>query len=126
MQAQGFEVINLGIGDPDLQPHPSIIQALDEAAASLQANRYQPYRDTQALREAFSAWMQRFFAVPLDLETEILPLMGSKEGIVLISLAYVNPGDQVLLSNPGYPAYGTASQIAGGEAVHYDLKAERG
>lgn len=122
--AQGPAVINLGVGSPDLQPDESVIQALVTQATAAQANAYQPYRGTDALRNGFRDWMQGFFGVSLEAETEILPLLGSKEGIMLSAMAYVNPGDEVLIPNPGYPTYSSVAQMVGAQAVYYDLKAE--
>lgn len=121
MQKEGNDVINLGIGNPDLPPAPEVIQALGLSAAQAMHHGYQSYRGTDALRIAFSEWYARIFSVQLDPFSEILPLMGSKEGIVHISLTFLNPGDRVLFPDPGYPAYAAAAGIAGAEAVAYPL-----
>ncbi|MEM9525127.1 MAG: aminotransferase class I/II-fold pyridoxal phosphate-dependent enzyme [Bacteroidota bacterium] len=117
----GHDIINLGIGSPDLPPAPEVIQALTKAAAVPSNHGYQPYKGRPALRAAFAGWYDRFFEVELDPETELLPLIGSKEGIMHISMAFLNPGDEVLVPNPGYPTYRSATELAGGTIRDYRL-----
>lgn len=126
LNKEGSQVINLGIGSPDQPPHPSVIEALHEAALRPDAHGYQSYKGAPRLREALAAWYERSYGVALDPATEILPLIGSKEGIMHISMTFLNPGDQVLVPNPGYPTYRSATLLAGGVPVDYDLKAENG
>ena len=117
-------VINLGIGSPDIEPPSSVIEAIHHASDQSGVNKYQSYRGTPELRKAFSDWYQNHFEVSLSPDNEILPLIGSKEGIMHISMAFLNPGDQVLVPNPGYPAYTAVSEICQAEIVPYDLKEE--
>ena len=119
-------VINLGIGSPDGTPPVAALTKLAETAVRPGCHGYQNYKGLPALREAFSKWYARYYGVTLDPDKEIQPLTGSKEGILLISMAYVNPGDQVLVPDPGYPTYTSASRMVGAEIVNYDLKAENG
>ncbi|GHE31364.1 pyridoxal phosphate-dependent aminotransferase [Sphingobacterium griseoflavum] len=125
MNSAGAQVINLGIGSPDLPPHPAVIQVLQEEASRATAHGYQNYKGAPALRDAMAAWYARYYHVALDPQTEILPLIGSKEGIVHICMTYLQEGDQVLIPNPGYPAYSSAVKVAGATAIPYELKAER-
>lgn len=118
----GKAVINLGIGSPDLPPHPSVIQVLQEEAAKPNVHAYQGYKGAEVLRKAFSEWYNYWYGVNLDPSSEILPLIGSKEGIMHICMTYLNEGDQVLIPNPGYPTYRSAVKMAGGECVDYELK----
>jgi LL-diaminopimelate aminotransferase len=126
LNASGKNIINLGIGSPDMAPPQEAVEALCAAAQSDSGHGYQSYKGTPALRQAFSDWYANFYAVTLDPETEVLPLMGSKEGITHISTTYLNEGDEVLVPNPGYPAYAAATKIAGGVVRHYDLREETG
>lgn len=121
-----MEVLNLGIGSPDMAPHPSVIQSFNEAILEQGAHQYQSYRGLPELRVAIADWYKRFFGCHLDAETEVLPLIGSKEGITHISMSLLDEGNQVLVPNPGYPAYEAASKMAGAEVVHYDLIEENG
>lgn len=125
MNKAGTQVINLGIGSPDLPPHPSVIQVLQEEASKATVHGYQNYKGAPALREAMADWYARYYGVTLDPQTEIMPLIGSKEGIVHICMTYLQEGDQVLIPNPGYPAYSSAVQVAGATAIPYELKADR-
>ncbi|WP_020534084.1 pyridoxal phosphate-dependent aminotransferase [Lewinella cohaerens] len=126
MRATGHDVLNLGIGSPDLPPHSSVINRLQEAGAQAGNHGYQSYQGVPELREAFAEWYERYFSVQLDAATEVLPLIGSKEGIMHISMAFLNPGDEVLVPNPGYPTYRSATELAGGVVRSYDLSEEGG
>ena len=120
-QTSTEQVINLGIGSPDLPPHPKVIEALTASASQPQHHAYQSYRGIPALRAAFAAWYQQKFQVTLDPNQEILPLMGSKEGIMHISMTFLNKGDEVLIPNPGYPTYAAVTKLAGGRVREYAL-----
>jgi len=122
----GMEVLNLGIGSPDLLPHPSVIEEFNRALLESGAHQYQSYKGLPELRDAIAGWYKRFFNCRLDPDKEILPLIGSKEGITHISMSLLDDGDAVLVPNPGYPAYETASRMAGARIVHYDLKEGNG
>ena len=117
----GKQIINLGIGSPDLAPHPDVVRALQESAAPDNVHAYQSYKGSPILRSAIAHWYQKWYGVTLDPETEVLPLIGSKEGIMHICMTYLNNGDQALIPNPGYPTYSSAVKLAGGEPVYYDL-----
>ena len=117
----GKPVLNMGIGSPDLPPHPSVIEALQEAMTHPRANMYQSYQGLPELREAIALFYNRHYAVSLDPSSEILPLMGSKEGIMHISMAFLNKGDQVLIPNPGYPTYSAVTQLVEASPVFYNL-----
>jgi aspartate/methionine/tyrosine aminotransferase len=119
-------IINLGIGSPDLAPAEAVVQALCHTAQQPGNHGYQNYKGTPALRLAIADFMQRVYGVRLDAEQSILPLMGSKEGIMHITMAFVNPGDEVLIPDPGYPTYAAVTKLAGATAVTYDLKEETG
>ncbi|GAA3938402.1 pyridoxal phosphate-dependent aminotransferase [Hymenobacter algoricola] len=119
----GAPVINLGIGSPDLPPHPSVVAALTTAAQRPDTHAYQNYKGVPALRQAMAAWYQRQYGVTLDADSEVLPLLGSKEGIMHVSMTFLEAGDEVLLPNPGYPAYRAAAQLSGATPVDYDLTA---
>jgi LL-diaminopimelate aminotransferase len=123
LRAHGKDIINLGIGSPDLAPAPNVIEALNEYAEKETTHGYQSYKGAPALRNAFAEWYQQYYDVTLNAETEILPLIGSKEGIMHISMTYLNPGDEVLLPNPGYPAYFATAQLTGATCRHYELSA---
>jgi aspartate/methionine/tyrosine aminotransferase len=124
MNKAGKKVINLGIGSPDLPPHPDVIKTLAEEAAKPNQHGYQSYKGSPVLRNAISKWYRKWYNVELDPETEILPLIGSKEGIMHICMTYINPGDVVLIPNPGYPTYKSAATIAGANVNAYTLKEE--
>ena len=124
LNKQGEAVINLGIGSPDRPPHPSVIETLQAEAAKPNVHAYQSYKGAEALRKAFAAWYKKWYDVELNFATEILPLMGSKEGIMHICMTYLNEGDEALIPNPGYPTYRSAVQLAGGKCVEYQLKEE--
>lgn len=126
MNAAGMNVISLGIGSPDLPPSESAIQALCKDAAQTDAHGYQPYIGIQPLREGFAQWYKTWYNVDLEPKTEIQPLIGSKEGILHISMAFLNPGDGVLVPNPGYPTYSSVSKLLGARLNYYELKEESG
>lgn len=121
MNAQGKNVISLGIGSPDLPPSPETIKQLSEVAAQSDAHGYQPHVGIPQLRKAFADWYKKAYNVDLDPAKEIQPLIGSKEGILHISMAFLNPGDSVLVPNPGYPTYTSVSRLIGANIVPYDL-----
>jgi len=123
LNKQGKNVINLGIGSPDLPPHADVIKTLQEESAKPNVHAYQSYKGSPVLRKAISDWYKQWYAVELNADTEILPLLGSKEGIMHICMTYLNAGDKVLVPNPGYPTYRSAVKLAGGECVDYDLTA---
>ena len=124
MNANGENVINLGIGSPDLPPAESEVGALKQCAENKAAHGYQPYVGIPQLREAFAGWYKRWYNVELNPSNEVLPLMGSKEGIMHISMAFVNSGDGVLVPNPGYPTYSSVSRLVGANLINYSLKEE--
>lgn len=126
LAAQGREIINLGIGNPDLPPSRATVQALQQAASMERNHGYQPYQGIPELRRALTDWYQQVYRVELNPETEILPLAGSKEGIFHISMSFLNPGDRALVPDPGYPAYASAARLAGAEAVFYPLSEATG
>ena len=126
LRAAGKDIINLGIGSPDLPPHPSVRIALARVAVNDGGHGYQPYTGIPDLRRAFAEWYDRYFDVTVDPDYEILPLIGSKEGIMHISMAFLNPGDEVLVPNPGYPTYRSATELAGGTVRPYDLSENSG
>lgn len=121
LNKQGKNIINLGIGSPDLPPQPEVIKVLQEESAKPNVHAYQGYKGTPALRAAFSSWYKTWYKVDLNPDTEILPLIGSKEGIMHICMTYLNEGDEVLIPNPGYPTYTSAVKLAGGVPVPYTL-----
>jgi aspartate/methionine/tyrosine aminotransferase len=122
LDSPDFPVINLGIGSPDLTPHPAVIKALNDAAVKSDVHAYQSYRGIPELRNAIAEYYARNFMVKLDAENEILPLVGSKEGIMHITQAFVNPGDKVLVPNPGYPTYASVANLAQADIQYYNLK----
>ena len=124
LNKQGRKVINLGVGSPDLPPHPDVIKVLQEETVKPNVHAYQPYKGSPVLRNAISKWYKKWYAVDLNPESEILPLIGSKEGIMHICMTYLGEGDLALVPNPGYPTYRTAVQLAGAKAVEYELKEE--
>lgn len=125
MNKAGAQVINLGIGSPDLPPHPEVIKVLSEQASLSNTHGYQNYKGAPALRQAMADWYQRYYAVQLDANSEILPLIGSKEGIVHICMTYLQEGDEVLIPNPGYPAYTSAVRVTGATLIPYTLSADK-
>ena len=122
LNKQGKDIINLGIGSPDLPPHPDVIKVLQEESIKHNVHAYQNYKGSPVLRNAFSEWYNKWYSVELNADTEILPLIGSKEGIMHICMTYLNKGDEALLPNPGYPTYRSAVKLAGGVCVDYELK----
>jgi len=126
MRQKGLDVINLGIGSPDLPPSASVIDTLYKNALNPSNHGYQSYNGIPALRNALARWYKTYFYADLDPSSEILPLIGSKEGIMHISMAFLDPGDEVLIPNPGYPAYEAATKLAGGNVRYYDLTEETG
>ena len=126
LNAAGANIINLGIGSPDLPPHPSVTAALSATAALPTAHGYQGYQGTPALRGAMAEFYQRHYAVALDPATEIMPLLGSKEGLMHVAMTFLEAGDAVLIPNPGYPTYRAVADICGAEVREYDLTAATG
>ncbi len=126
MRAAGRRIISLGIGSPDRPPHSSVIDCLHEVASRPDTHAYQSYKGAAVLRRAFSAWYADRYGVQLDPESEILPLIGSKEGLMHICMTYLRKGDRVLIPNPGYPTYRSAVTLSGGEPKEYRLNAEGG
>ena len=120
----GKNVISLGIGSPDLPPHPEVIKTLHEEALKPNQHAYQSYKGSPVLRNAISKWYKKWYSVELDPDTEILPLIGSKEGIMHICMTYLEEGAAVLVPNPGYPTYSAALKISGAMPLFYDLKKE--
>ena len=123
MKSAGAPIINLGIGSPDLAPPQTVISAITDSLKDASAHKYQSYQGLPELRSAMAAFYQTHYNVSLNPENEVLPLIGSKEGIMHISMAYLNEGDAVLIPNPGYPTYTSVTKLVGAEPVFYDLKA---
>lgn len=126
LNAEGRDIISLGIGGPDRPPHADVIGTLASEAAKPNVHSYQPYVGIPELRQAFADWYARWYGVTLDPTREIQPLIGSKEGILHVSLTFLNPGDGVLVPNPGYPTYTSASRLVQAEIFPYDLTEENG
>jgi len=126
MNAEGLDVISLGIGSPDLPPSQEMRKVMCEETMKADVHGYQPYVGIPELRNAFSQWYQKWYGVDLDPATEIQPLIGSKEGILHITLAFVNHGETVLVPDPGYPTYTSLSTLLGAKVVSYNLKSELG
>ncbi len=126
LQSKGHSIINLGIGNPDMSVNEQVLDTLKTSSEQPQSHYYQPYKGATILRDAFSGWYRRIYNVELNAADEILPLAGSKEGIMLSMLAFVNTGDTVLVPNPGYPAYTTAAKLLGAKIKHYNLKPANG
>ncbi len=121
---EGKPIINMGIGSPDLAPHVSVIEAIQKSLLEDKAHEYQSYQGLPELRQGFARFYKTNFNVDFDYNSEILPLMGSKEGIMHISLAFLNEGDEVLIPNPGYPTYASVAELVQAKAIYYDLKEE--
>ena len=126
MNAEGKDIISLAIGSPDMPPSKQTIDKLCEVAHDPTAHGYQPTQGTPELREAMAGFYKRWYDVDLDAKSEVLPLIGSKEGILHTTLAFVNPGDGVLVPNPGYPTYTSLSKILGANIVNYNLREDNG
>jgi LL-diaminopimelate aminotransferase len=125
-RGQGIDIINFGVGDPDLPTPPHIVEALCDEAAKPEHHRYPSYRGMPRFREAASAWVEERFGVALDPATEILALIGSKEGIAHFPLAFLDPGDMALIPDPGYPVYSSSTLFCGGVPQAFPLSEERG
>ena len=121
LNAQGMDIISPAIGSPDMPPSPQTIDKLCEVAKQPDAHGYQPTMGTPELRQAMAGFYNRWYGVQLNPQTEVLPLIGSKEGILHVTLAFVNPGDEVLVPNPGYPTYTSLSKLLGAKVVNYNL-----
>ena len=126
LNAEGRDIISLAIGSPDMPPSPQTIERLCEVAHRPDAHGYQPTVGTPELRSAMAQFYERWYGVSVDWKSEVLPLIGSKEGILHVTLAFVNPGDAVLVPNPGYPTYTSLSRLLGAEVVNYDLQENDG
>lgn len=124
LAAQGKPIINMGIGSPDLQPPQAVIKAIQEAVTEIGAHKYQSYQGLPEFRAAVSDFYQKQYDTEINADNEVLPLMGSKEGILHISMAFLNKGDEVLIPNPGYPTYTSVTHLVEATPVYYDLKAE--
>ncbi len=124
MNKKGLDVLNIGIGNPDLEPHFEVINTLVDSSRNPASHGYQSYRGIEELRVSFSGWYKKHFGVDINPDDEIQILMGSKEGIMHIAMAFLNEGDKVLVPDPGYPTYTSASMLAGAEVLKYDLKEE--
>lgn len=126
LNAEGKDIISLAIGNPDMPPSQATVDKLCEVARQAGAHGYQPTSGTPELRQAMAGFYKRWYGVDIDPQTEVQPLIGSKEGILHITLAFVNPGDKVLVPNPGYPTYTSLSKILGAEVVNYNLREDDG
>ena len=124
MVAEGKPVINMGIGSPDLPPHPKVVAALKDSFDHPKVHQYQSYQGLPELRQAIADFYEKNYSVAANPNSEVLPLMGSKEGIMHISKAFLNPGDKVLIPNPGYPTYQSVTRLVEAEPIFYDLKAD--
>lgn len=125
MRQEGADILNLGIGNPDNPPAPEVLAELNQASSAPTNHGYQSYIGIPELRNAFSKWYKQYFDVELNSSNEILPLIGSKEGIMHISMAFINPGDEVLVPNPGYPTYMSVSKLVGATIKNYHLREEQ-
>ena len=121
MISSGKPVINMGIGSPDLYPSKNVIDEIKNSLSDQNAHKYQSYQGLPEFRKSISKFYQNYFQVDLNSENEVLPLMGSKEGIMHISLAFLNPGDEVLIPNPGYPTYFSVTNLVEAKPRFYDL-----
>lgn len=125
LNKEGKDILNLGIGSPDLPPHPDVIKVLQENAAKDNTHAYQSYKGSPILRNAISQWYQQWYQVDLNPDTEVLPLIGSKEGIMHICMTYLDKGDEALIPDPGYPTYSSAVKLAGGTPITYQLSEQQ-
>ena len=126
LNASGLDIISLAIGSPDMPPSRQTVERLCEVAHNTSAHGYQPTMGTPELRQAMAGFYHRWYGVEIDAQTEVQPLIGSKEGILHITLAFVNPDEEVLVPDPGYPTYTSLSKILGAKVVNYDLKEDSG
>ncbi|MEH6305026.1 aminotransferase class I/II-fold pyridoxal phosphate-dependent enzyme [Olivibacter sp. CPCC 100613] len=126
LNKNGAKVINLGIGSPDLPPHPTVIETLSNYASLPNTHAYQSYKGVPALRSAIASWYDKYYQVKLNPDTEVLPLIGSKEGIMHICMTYLQEGDEALIPNPGYPTYSSAVRLTGAKGVYYGLQEANG
>ncbi len=126
LNRNGKNIISLGIGSPDQAPHPDVIHTLQEESSKPDTHAYQSYKGSPVLRKAMALWYREWYGVKLDPDKEILPLAGSKEGIMHICMTYINPDDLVLIPNPGYPTYQSAAKLAGARVEHYELTEAQG
>jgi len=124
LKQKGKPIVNLGIGNPDMRPDNSVIESLISSSKSSESHFYQSYKGLAELRKSYADWYKKFYKVNLNPETEVLPLAGSKEGIMLISNALINPGDNVLIPDPGYPVYSSISKMFGANIIYYKLTEE--
>ncbi len=124
LNAKGYNIINLGIGSPDLPPAREVVDAMIDALAEPNVHQYQPYKGIPELTNAFASWYKNHFDVVINPSEEVLPLIGSKEGVMHISMTFLNEGDEVLVPNPGYPSYSMNAQIAGASVRYFDLEEE--
>lgn len=125
MKATGLPIVNLGIGSPDMQPPQKVLSAIADSLLEEEAHKYQSYQGLLELREAMSGFYKEHYGVSLSPKTEVLPLIGSKEGIMHISMAFLNEGDEVLIPNPGYPTYASVARLIGAQPKYYDLLEEK-
>ena len=124
LNKQEKNIINLGIGSPDLPPHPDVVKILQEESSKPNTHAYQSYKGSPVLRNAIAEFYKKWYHVEVNADTEVLPLIGSKEGIMHICMTYLNNGDEAFIPNPGYPTYSSAVKLAGGKCVEYELKEE--
>ena len=121
----GKPVINMGIGSPDIEPNPKVVKALTDAMSHPKAHMYQSYQGLPELRKTISDFYEKYYGVNLNPDSEVLPLMGSKEGIMHLSMAFLNPGDEVLIPNPGYPTYSSIAGLMEAKTIFYHLKSSK-
>lgn len=126
LRGEGRDIINLGIGSPDMPPSPPVIEAMQYAVRNPKGHGYANYKGTREFCEAVAAWYAKYYGVKVDAATEVLSLYGSKEGLIYLCQTYINDGDRVLVPNPGYPAYSAAVKLSGGVCVEYELSEENG
>ena len=126
LTSEGKPIINMGIGSPDMHPPKAVINAIQNSLTEENAHKYQSYQGLPEFRDAIASFYKKKYNVTIDPQKEILPLMGSKEGIMHISLAFLNEGDHVLIPNPGYPTYSSVTKLVGAEPIFYNLKSDDG